>query len=225
MPYYTYKITNLINGKIYIGKAVDVKKRWNKHKTAAKRQDPKDFSIIHRALLKYGFDNFVIETLAEYSTEKEALSEETRLINELRSQDKNIGYNITAGGEGSSGFKHSEESKLQMGKTKAIAYLGEGNPFYGKTHTEETKKILSHTAEQRVGDKNPFFGKNHTDEAKQSMKENHVDKKKFFSEEEIKNMQYKKNVLKISYKTIAQEYGVYWKTISNAVNGRRAYSR
>lgn len=47
--------------------------------------------------------------------------------------DKNSnGYNMTRGGE---------------------AMYGDSNPFYGHTHTEEAKKIMSESAKNRVGDK------------------------------------------------------------------------
>src|SRR5271157_311496 len=100
--FYCYKISNLVNGKIYIGKAEDIRQRWSRHKSAAKRQEPNDFSILHRAMLKHGFDNFIIEQLSEHETEEEALAQEILLIKQYQSMNREIGYNLTEGGEGSS---------------------------------------------------------------------------------------------------------------------------
>jgi len=47
---------------------------------------------------------------------------------------------------------------------------GENNPFYGKTHTEETKKLISiKNKEYNILNKNSFYGKKHTEESKMIM--------------------------------------------------------
>lgn len=45
---------------------------------------------------------------------------------------------------------------------------GEFNGFFGKKHTEESRKAF-----RRFGDKNHMYGKKHTEESKQKMKDNH----------------------------------------------------
>lgn len=224
MSFYCYRITNLITEKIYIGKAVDVTKRWSQHKTAAKRQDSNDFSILHRAMLKYGFDQFIIEQLSKHETEAEALAQETLFIEQYQSRNRDIGYNITEGGEGSSGYVHTDAAKRRMSEIKKMAYVGEGNPFYGKTHSIDTRTLISEFASTRTSENNPFYGKKHSEESLQKIKQNHFDKPKRFSEDDIAYMRYQKKVLKMTYLEIAKECGVHWKTIANAVHGRRAYA-
>lgn len=51
------------------------------------------------------------------------------------------------------------------------ATLGAKNPFYGKSHTENTKQILSKLVSKRTGAKNPFYGRKHSDEARRKMSE------------------------------------------------------
>lgn len=223
MSFYCYRITNQVNGKIYIGKATDIRKRWNQHKTASNRQDPNDFSILHRAMLKHGFDKFIIEQLSEHETEAESLAQEMQLIEAYQSRNRDIGYNLTEGGEGSSGYKHTNVAKQKMSEIKKMAYIGEGNPFYGKTHSTDTRALISEFASTRTGEANPFHGKKHSEESLRKIKQNHYDKPKRFSEDDIANMKYQKEVLKMTYLEIAVERNVHWKTIANAVNGRRAY--
>lgn len=56
-----YRITNKINGKSYIGQSVNIKNRWYVHKAT------KDDYPIHRAIRKYGKNNFSWEILEECS--------------------------------------------------------------------------------------------------------------------------------------------------------------
>ena len=46
---------------------------------------------------------------------------------------------------------------------------GQNNPFYGKTHTEESKKKMSLNHKDVSGKNNPMYGKHHSDEAKEKI--------------------------------------------------------
>lgn len=86
-----YKITNLINNKSYIGQALDIKDRWNRHKRTH------DNCAIHQAFEKYGLTNFSFEVIEECLPEQ--LNErEIYWIAQFDSY-KN-GYNMNPGGEG-----------------------------------------------------------------------------------------------------------------------------
>lgn len=84
------------------------------------------------AINKYGWDNFQHEVVASNLTENEAKNFEKILIKELKSNNKMYGYNLTAGGDGTVGISH----------------YGEDNPFYGKHHSDETKKIVSEASKR-----------------------------------------------------------------------------
>src|ERR1700722_3132659 len=58
--HYLYRITNLINGKIYIGQSVSPESRWRAHRRAS--EDPE--WAIHYAMRKYGINNFEFEVIA-----------------------------------------------------------------------------------------------------------------------------------------------------------------
>lgn len=88
-----YKITNCINGKMYIGQTVHPDRRWTEHKQKAKHGQDK--FPIHLAIAKYGEENFTFEIL-EWT--ENFNNEERRLIQELNTLSPN-GYNISEGGE------------------------------------------------------------------------------------------------------------------------------
>ena len=91
-----YKFTNKINGKIYIGQSTNIEDRYNRHFRADNTRNKPYF---HRALEKYGKDNFNFEIIE--LCEKEKLSEREKYwIKFYHSNDRNIGYNSTNGGEG-----------------------------------------------------------------------------------------------------------------------------
>lgn len=54
-----YKIENLKNGKIYIGQSIEIERRFQKHLVA------KDDFYIHKALRKYGKENFTFQIIEE----------------------------------------------------------------------------------------------------------------------------------------------------------------
>jgi Mor family transcriptional regulator len=92
---------------------------------------------------KYGFENFIIEQIDEFDNEQEALKAETEYIHKYNSIDSKIGYNLTAGGEGSSGFKHTEETKAKISELKKIYILENKEKF-----DELNSKQCSLTVEQ-----------------------------------------------------------------------------
>lgn len=112
-----YKITNLINGKIYVGQTTKtleqrLAKHWSEANCASR---PNNY--FHNALLKYGIENFIIEKLDTASSIEELNKKEYYWIEKLHSRDKNIGYNLMTGGK--SGIK-SEETK-ELLRQKKIA--------------------------------------------------------------------------------------------------------
>lgn len=96
MKKYIYKITNLINNKIYIGQAKDVFHRWYEHclESATKKSNRK----LCNAIRNYGVNNFkieIIEGLIENYNEREQYW--IAYYNTFLDAEK--GYNMTAGGE------------------------------------------------------------------------------------------------------------------------------
>lgn len=123
-----YKITNLVNNKVYIGQTRrSVEERWRDHCTLTKS---KHKSLIRLAIAKYGQDSFKVEIIDFCSSLDELNIKEQTRIEEFSSLSPN-GYNLDLGGR--SKIVH-EESRKKM----SLAKLGKSNP-----HTEQSKKKLS----------------------------------------------------------------------------------
>jgi hypothetical protein len=177
MFYTIYKITNKLDGKLYIGK----------HQT----KDLNDGYMgsgkhLKRAISKYGNENFEKEILFQYDNEAEMNSKEAELVTEefcLREDT----YNLCPGGKGGFGYINkngltpvndgSERHRARMRRAglNTIDKLHEkfkdpdfyetwklslkGRPpsrgTMGKKYSEETKKKMS---ESRTGSGNSQFG-------------------------------------------------------------------
>ncbi len=141
--FYVYKITNLINNKIYIGKTYDPYGRWQSHLNTAKHKFSNTYSYIHKAINKYEKENFSFEIIFETNSEEESLSKEKEFILQYNSKNSKFGYNLTDGGDGISGFKYSDEQKLALSTRMKGRFDGELNPFFGQKHTDETRIKIS----------------------------------------------------------------------------------
>lgn len=110
-----YKITNCINGKMYIGQTIHPNRRWTEHKQKAR--NGQDQFPIHLAIAKYGADNFTFEII-EWT--EDFNNEERRLIQELNTLSPN-GYNISEGGENN--VMYGEQNPRNVVKDKDILLI------------------------------------------------------------------------------------------------------
>lgn len=171
---YTYKTTNLITGKIYIGK----------HKS--EEFDPTykgSGTHLWNSIRKYGWDNFLVEMLSPCFSEDELNAEEELLIDLFNSRDRSIGYNIAKGGAGGSG-PCSDETKAKISKSLreggklagsnnpmyGVSRTGQDSPHYGVRHSQETRELLSKLAKGRP---NAMKGKHFSKAARANMRASH----------------------------------------------------
>ena len=95
-----YKITNLINNKIYIGETIrKLNVRWNEHKSEALVNGHGYNYHLHNAMRKYGIDNFTIEIIDSCPDEERFLLE-SKYIQQYNSTSPEIGYNTVVEGSG-----------------------------------------------------------------------------------------------------------------------------
>ena len=158
-----YKATNKINGKSYIGQTIhSVDNRRKRHYYEAKTSNYK----FHNALNKYKDSDFEWDIVCECSSYDELNDREQYYINHYNTLDDKNGYNMKPGGLNAG---HSEETRKKLSKM----FSGEGGPFYGKKHTDESKQKMSEMAKERlsVPENNPMYGKHHSEETRKRWSE------------------------------------------------------
>lgn len=150
-----YKITNRINGKIYIGQSINIKFRWKQHEQEAKGE--RRNSLLYQAMRKYGLENFSFEVIEECSQEN--LNErEVYWIDYYNSF--NEGYNMTPGGTEPSkvniqeiydlwdaGYTLSDiVERTNVGKTSVNKYLNEYENYSAQESNRRGGKKARETA-------------------------------------------------------------------------------
>lgn len=98
--YYIYVFTNLLNNKKYVGQTSDPARRLREHKSVSfnPKSDSYD-TVFHKALRKYGFDNFTFKVIASAESQDEINELEKEYIQKLDTLAFNgKGYNIEPGG-------------------------------------------------------------------------------------------------------------------------------
>lgn len=162
--YYLYKITNLINRKIYVGV----------HKTTNINDDYMGSGkLLKAAIIKYGIENFNKEILDTFDNPIDMFDAEAKLVNE-DFISMNETYNIKLGGEGGWDYinsNFSSDQKIIAAKASRISYRDKlKNAEYAKSisikHRNSTKNAWKNGKYINANIGYGFEGKHHTDEAK-----------------------------------------------------------
>lgn len=229
-PLHIYRITNLQNGKIYIGKTSlnPPQKRWKSHLNTVRRgpDDHHRYQYVHRAINKHGVRSFRFEVIATYDDEKEWTQAEIDFIARFKSNDRKVGYNLTIGGDGARGYRFSPAQRRRMSERKKREYIGPGNPFFGKHHARETRRRIGELAAKRFADptKNPFFRRRHSAASKAKMSANCHRKERYLSVEQVEEARHLFVTGQHTQAQLAKKFGVTIYVIENAVLGKRAYA-
>jgi group I intron endonuclease len=202
-----YLLTNLLNKDKYVGQSIDLGKRFTKYFTLSYLKN-RNTLVISRALIKYGYANFSISIL-EYC-DKDILNEREQYYMDII---KPV-YNTLKIAGSSSGYKHTQESKDKRSLSLKGKYIGTNSPLYGRTHTEQTKELMS---SMRKGQDNYFYGKTHTDETRELMKQKATGRKHLPSTLE-KMSKVKGNPVNVYEKCNSEGF----KLIGNFISARKA---
>lgn len=154
-----YKITNLVNGKVYIGASKDIKRRWCNHRGSVG-------SPIHSDLEAYGLDNFKFEVLLECPEDMLAQWERD-MICLYDADDPEKGYNckndrpynpkVSERLKGKNRYPRTDYQKQRVSESHK-----------GISRSDETRRKISETLK---GKPSPLKGVPRPEEVKRKMSE------------------------------------------------------
>jgi group I intron endonuclease len=150
-----YCIENKIDGKKYVGiTRGEIERRFKQHKTITKTKNHSNKSHIHHAMALYGVENFIVYELDCAENKEELFEKEKHWIKTL--DTKNNGYNETDGGEGTFGWKPTEEQKKQ--NSERIKKVME-NEEHRKLLSEKSKNYWNSLTKEEQDKKREQFNK------------------------------------------------------------------
>jgi len=139
-----YGIQNIVNNKIYVGKAKNIYKRIQSHIYGLNSESKDENRHLINALNKYGFQNFKCFVIEELEFNENILKErELYWIQFYKSTDREFGYNLRMDSS-TKMIVHDETRKLQ-----SISNSGENNPNFGNKWTPEQKRKMSEIQKER----------------------------------------------------------------------------
>lgn len=143
-----YSITNRVNGKVYVGKSVDVKSRWAAHKSALKKETYSK-KVCNRKLWAdvqlHGIDNFEFAVLERF----DKVCEDTLADREVFWMDKLGSF----GGRGGYNLKRDSSTSVLVSESTKFKHringIGITNPNYGNRWTDEQKEAMRQNRQSR----------------------------------------------------------------------------
>lgn len=168
MNHYVYEITNLINGKKYIGKrSCNCPIEEDKYMGSG--------IALKNAISKYGIKNFKKDILRICSTEDEAYAYEDMYTLQVNAWSNENYYNLKQGGKGGRTLI-SESTRIKLKKPKTEEHRRKiGNAHKGKLVSEATReKFRVLFREKYKGDGNPFYRKTHSLETIEKIKKANI---------------------------------------------------
>lgn len=153
-----YKIQNIINGKVYIGSTSDFQRRKYEHFGMLKRKEHHSEKL-QADYDKYGEKPFSMSVI-------ENCADDIRLDREQ--------YYIDLYDAANKGYNTSDSAYFSKAGFCTMDKDGENNPFYGKHHSEETRKKLRETWERTRTERSGF---SHNEETKDKIRKTKIGKK------------------------------------------------
>lgn len=217
-----YCFTNLINNKKYIGQSIrDDNSRYNNHISSYKHDNSQEYSSpFHRALRKYGLENFKYEILIENINDVDVLNNlEIFYIKKYNSLIPN-GYNVEPGGKNCHKPKTIEQKvKLTWGQAKLTeeeiielrkAYMRKESPK--KIYDEKYKDRLHYNSFLNI-----WSGRRYSNIMPEALEKGRHTKMTQEKADEIRELYAKE---KISYQKLADKFDISKSTVADIINNR-----
>lgn len=184
--YQIYLITDLTNNKKYVGQVIQhrgYKSRFAEHINGTKTANTR---MLSNAIIKHGANNFIVELIESGIPENLIDEKEVFYISHYNTYYPNkLGYNMTLGGQGIHGYKHTDVTKKKISEAsrsfwERYKYSDEylrrneniSKNLSGRVKSDETKRKFSEAAKKRFStEPGTFKGKHHSDAAKRKIAE------------------------------------------------------
>lgn len=143
---FIYKITNIVNNKVYIGlTTTSIENRWNCHI----RDSKKNPRHLYSSIRKYGIENFKIEKIDEINDFRKLGELERFYIEKYNSTNPNFGYNNTYGGE-SNQLDGNPRAKLTVSDVEDIRRMYDSKQITIKDAWNLYKNLISFSAFEKI---------------------------------------------------------------------------
>ena len=140
-----YCIKNSVDGKVYIGKSINIERRIGEHKRSlVKDICGKDINRhLYNAVKKYGIDSFSFDIIDCVSSEEDLTDREMYWMIKCDSTNREFGYNLRLDSS-TRCYVHPETIEIQRVRNKGV-----GNPNYGNKWNGDQKSRMSEIAKYR----------------------------------------------------------------------------
>ncbi len=108
-----YAITNTVNGKLYVGSAVNISARWRMHRSQLRRGIHHS-NHLQSAWDKHGEQAFLFSILQEVGERERLIEEENKWIVQKDSANRSKGYNLCVAAGSQLGMKHSDDARKRI---------------------------------------------------------------------------------------------------------------
>ena len=140
-----YLIQNKVNGKVYVGSAVNIQKRWREHKKDLRKGKHHSQRLQH-SWNKHGEDNFQFIVI-ELCQPKNLIKLEQFMLDLLCSYEDDKGYNICPTAGSQLGLKRSKETKRKIAEAnrknaKGFYYHKASGKYYSRIGINGKKEHL-----------------------------------------------------------------------------------
>ena len=168
-----YQITNQVNGKRYIGSAVNLGKRQREHLNRLCRGDHHNFHL-QAAFDKYGEATFIFTVLEYVIDISQLIKREQHFLDILKPE-----YNSSPTAGNLLGYRHNTETCAKL----SAALMG--HPVSAETGAKISAAKVSHPVRDETraklsaaasGERNPNYGKHLSEESKRKMSAAHIGK-------------------------------------------------